>query len=80
VEGLPIVAGEHYLLANEPAELAAELSRLLADAELRARLSAAARRYVEESCSFRAIARQFEGICELATANDASGRRAEARG
>ena len=64
VEGLPLTPGEHYLLADDAAGLADAMARLLADAELRVRLSANARRFVEESCSYRAVARQFENICE----------------
>jgi glycosyltransferase involved in cell wall biosynthesis len=64
VEGLPLVPDEHYLLADDAAALANALDRLLGDAALRARLSVAARRFVEENCSYRAIARQFEQICE----------------
>jgi len=65
VEGLPLVPGEHYLLADGPADLADAMNRLLGDAVLRRRLSAAARRFVEENCSYRAIARQFERICQM---------------
>jgi glycosyltransferase involved in cell wall biosynthesis len=64
VEGLPLVPGEHYLLADDALGLADAMARLLADAELRARLSAAARRFVEDNCSYRAVARQFEQICQ----------------
>jgi glycosyltransferase involved in cell wall biosynthesis len=64
VEGLPLIPGEHYLLADDATQIADALSRLLGDAPLRARLSAAARRFVEETCSYRAVARQFERICE----------------
>jgi polysaccharide biosynthesis protein PslH len=64
VEGLPLIPGEHYLRADDAESLAEAMSRLLANAELRTRLSTAARRFVEESCSYRAIAREFEGICQ----------------
>ena len=64
VEGLPLTPGEHYLLANDAADLADAMSRLFADPPLRARLSSAARRFVEDNCSFRAVARQFERICQ----------------
>jgi glycosyltransferase involved in cell wall biosynthesis len=64
VEGLPLVPEEHYLLADDAESLASALHRLLGDAALRARLSLAARRFVDENCSYRAIARQFEQICE----------------
>ena len=64
VEGLPLTPGEHYLLADTAAELAGAIERLLGDSDLRVRLSLAARRYVEEHCSFRAVAGQFERICQ----------------
>jgi polysaccharide biosynthesis protein PslH len=64
VEGLPLVPGEHYLLADDATALASALDQLLGDPALRARLSLAARRFVEENGSYRAIARQFEQICE----------------
>ncbi len=77
VEGLPLVPGEHYLLADDATQIAEALSRLVADAQLRARLSAAARRFVEETCSYRVVARQFERICQTVSsgARDASGPR-----
>jgi glycosyltransferase involved in cell wall biosynthesis len=64
VEGLPLIAGEHYLVADDATDLANAIHQLLVDVELRLRLSSAARRLVEENCSYRAVARQFERICE----------------
>jgi glycosyltransferase involved in cell wall biosynthesis len=69
VEGLPLVPGEHYLLADSAAELADAMNRLLGDTDLRLNLSAAARRFVEENCSYRAVARQFEQICQTVLAD-----------
>jgi glycosyltransferase involved in cell wall biosynthesis len=64
IEGLPVVAGRHYLRADGPAELAAAIIALLRDEQLRVSLSVAARRFVEENCSYQAVARQFESICD----------------
>jgi glycosyltransferase involved in cell wall biosynthesis len=64
IEGLPVVAGRHYLSADGPAEFAAAIIALLRDGQLRARFSTAARRFVEDNCSYRAVARQFEDICD----------------
>lgn len=63
VEGLPLQAGTHYLLADQAEHMAGEIVALLGDAPRRERLSAAARAYVAEHFSFRSIARDFERIC-----------------
>jgi glycosyltransferase involved in cell wall biosynthesis len=63
VEGLPLVPDKHYLLADDGKSFADAILRLMTDAELRTRLSEESRRFVEEHCSFRAVARQFEQIC-----------------
>ena len=63
IEGLPLVPGEHYLRADGEEEFAAAVVELMKNTELRGRLATAARRFVEERCSFRAVAREFERIC-----------------
>jgi glycosyltransferase involved in cell wall biosynthesis len=63
VEGLPVQAGTHYLLADEADAMAESVVQLLGDAHTRARLSTAARAYVSEHFSFRSVARDFERIC-----------------
>jgi glycosyltransferase involved in cell wall biosynthesis len=63
IEGLPLVPGEHYLRADGEADFAAAVVELMKNSELRAKLAKAARRFVEEHCSFRAVAREFERIC-----------------
>jgi glycosyltransferase involved in cell wall biosynthesis len=63
VEGLPVVPGEHYLRADDPGEFAAAVLRLLSDAGLRGRMTAAARDYVSANCSLRIVGRAFEEIC-----------------
>jgi glycosyltransferase involved in cell wall biosynthesis len=69
VEGLPLQAGTHYLLADEAGAMAESVVRLLGDAGARERLSSAARAYVAEHFSFRSIARDFERICLDTLAN-----------
>jgi glycosyltransferase involved in cell wall biosynthesis len=54
-EGLPMVPGEHYVAAEDPADLAAAVVRLLADSRRRAALGAAGRRLVEERFSWPSV-------------------------
>lgn len=63
VEGLPLSPGAHFLEAETPRAFADAVLSLLADAELRGRLAAAARRLVEENFSHLAAARVFERHC-----------------
>ena len=63
IEGLDIVADEHYLRADTPSDFAAAVLRLLADQALRERLRKAARQRLEERFGWSRIARQFEAIC-----------------
>ncbi len=63
VEGLPIVPDEQFLCADSAAEIAAGIVRVLRDETLREALSRSARQYVEDNCSYAAVARQFERIC-----------------
>jgi glycosyltransferase involved in cell wall biosynthesis len=63
VEGLPLQHATHYLRADEPASFAQAVLQLLDDADLRLRLSQAARTHVEANFSFQSVAREFERIC-----------------
>ncbi|HZF28151.1 MAG TPA: glycosyltransferase [Gammaproteobacteria bacterium] len=63
VEGLPLLAGKHYLLADQPAELAAQICQLLDRNDEAVAIAGAARALVESQFSFMAAARVFEGIC-----------------
>lgn len=63
VEGLPLVADEHYVHADGGGDFAAAVLCLLRDAALRSRLAAAARAYVTAHCSPRVVGRAFEAIC-----------------
>jgi glycosyltransferase involved in cell wall biosynthesis len=63
-EGLPVQHGEHLLLADQPAEFAAAVVRLLRDKTLRQNLGAAARRLVEERYGNLAVAKICHDILE----------------
>jgi glycosyltransferase involved in cell wall biosynthesis len=63
VEGLPVTAGEHFLLADDARGFSAAVVKLLAEPALRERLAVAARRLVEENFSHAAAARVFERHC-----------------
>jgi len=65
-EGLDLAPGEEILIADEPADFAAQVVRLLRDADLRARLAANARRAVEARYDWRAIGQQFVELVESA--------------
>ncbi|HZD53877.1 MAG TPA: glycosyltransferase [Woeseiaceae bacterium] len=66
MEGLPVVAGEHFLKADRPDELADAVVALLGDDARRERLSRAARSFVEANFSYEVAARAFETACRLA--------------
>lgn len=63
-EGLNVIDGEHLLIADEPQAFAAAVVRLLADDELRRRLSDNARRRVEECYDWKSIGQQFVSLVE----------------
>lgn len=63
-EGLPLVNGEHYLEADEPAAFARSVVSLLKDAKRRRALGAGGRRLVEERYSWPQVARAFTSTCQ----------------
>ena len=63
IEGLDLAPGEHYLLAEHPADMADALIRLLRDADLRRSLAHRARREVESKFGHAVAARAFEQAC-----------------
>jgi sugar transferase (PEP-CTERM/EpsH1 system associated) len=63
-EGLPMIPGQHFLQADDPAAFADATSGLLQDPGRRRALGAAGRRLVEERYSWPQVAREFETICE----------------
>ncbi len=67
-EGLPLVPGEHFVRADEPADFARAVVSLLRDPGPRRALGSAGRRLVEERFSWARVAREFEARCEGALA------------
>ncbi len=65
-EGLPVVDGEHLLLADAAAAFAESTTQLLTDGPLRMRLRASARRLVETNFDWRTIGREFAALVEQA--------------
>lgn len=65
-EGLPLVSGEHFLCADEPASFAAAVVGLLRDPARRLSLGEAGRRLTEERYGWPQVARAFGGHCEAA--------------
>jgi len=63
-EGLPVISGEHLLLADDPAAFARAVTTLLRDATLRARLGCAARSLVLERYDWSAVAGSMEDALE----------------
>jgi glycosyltransferase involved in cell wall biosynthesis len=63
-EGLDVVDGEHLLLADEPADFADRVERVLGDPSLAERLGAAGRRLMEDRYSWRSIVVGLERFYE----------------
>jgi sugar transferase (PEP-CTERM/EpsH1 system associated) len=63
-EGLPLVPGEHFLRADEPADFADAVVSLIQDPARRRSLGQAGRRLVEERYAWSRVAREFEARCE----------------
>jgi glycosyltransferase involved in cell wall biosynthesis len=72
IEGLAIEPGAQALVADDPAELAELVVRLLGDRALGDRLAAAGRSLVEIRYDYAAIFREFSRVCEEVVA---AGRR-----
>ncbi len=62
-EGLDVIPGKHLLIADEPAQFAQAVLRLLNEAELRSRLTANARQLVERY-AWDECARRLEGLLQ----------------
>jgi glycosyltransferase involved in cell wall biosynthesis len=58
-EGLESVAGQHLLIADDPAEFASAVVRILSEPELAAKLGAAGRALVSESYSWQGTAKSL---------------------
>jgi glycosyltransferase involved in cell wall biosynthesis len=69
-EGLPLVPGEHYVRADEPADFAGAVVALLRDPARRHQLGAAGRDLVEARYGWAMVTRAFERRIEEAAAGD----------
>jgi glycosyltransferase involved in cell wall biosynthesis len=63
-EGLPVVPGQHLLLAGDAENFAQTVTSLLRDPERRQHLACAGRRLVEERYSWARVTDAFETHCE----------------
>jgi polysaccharide biosynthesis protein PslH len=63
-EGLPVVPGEHLLLADDPAHFAQECIALLTDPLRGAAMGDAADRYVRQQFGWDGVARRFAEFCQ----------------
>ena len=63
VEGLSVVPGRHFMVAESGEDFARETLRLLADTDLRRSVAESARSLLEERFSWTQVGRQFEEIC-----------------
>ena len=62
-EGLPVRHGEHLLIADSTDEQVSTVCALLSDPQRSAALSVNALRYVQEHCSWDAVAHSFLAQC-----------------
>ena len=62
-EGLPVVNGDHLLIADSPEAQTAAIVSLLRDREAARRMAERARQYVVANCSWDAVAEQFVASC-----------------
>jgi glycosyltransferase involved in cell wall biosynthesis len=60
VHGLAVESGVHLFIADDDMEFAAAVKRLLLEPDLRKRMAAAARQYVETSHQWRLIIQRYE--------------------
>jgi polysaccharide biosynthesis protein PslH len=65
-EGLPVVDGEHLLLADDPDTFARACSALLRDPERCATMGDSADRYVRRQFGWDGVARRFAEFCQAA--------------
>jgi glycosyltransferase involved in cell wall biosynthesis len=72
-EGLAVTAGRDILIADEPAEFAAQVVRLLRDDVLRQLLTLRARELVEERYDWESIGRRFVDLVERAAERKMNG-------
>lgn len=63
-EGLDVIPGVHILIADDPREFAAQIVRLLNDAQLRQSLSDNATRFVKENYEWKMIGERFSIVLD----------------
>jgi glycosyltransferase involved in cell wall biosynthesis len=68
-EGLVSIAGKHLLIADDPAEFAAAVVRILNEPELATSLGAAGRALVSESFSWQGTAKSLAAFFQRAVGN-----------
>jgi polysaccharide biosynthesis protein PslH len=66
-EGLPVVDGEHLVLADTPAAFADACVALLQDESRASRMGEAADAYVRTNFGWDGVARRFAELCDVAT-------------
>jgi polysaccharide biosynthesis protein PslH len=66
-EGLPVISGEHLLLADDPASFAEATLRLLSNPTRCAEIGQTARRLVEQNYSWREVSNGFAEVLENVT-------------
>jgi glycosyltransferase involved in cell wall biosynthesis len=74
-EGLPVVDGEHLLIADEPGSFADAIGRLIRDVGQRERLGSAARDLVLERYDWSAVAGALEDPLTRLASGQARGER-----
>jgi glycosyltransferase involved in cell wall biosynthesis len=73
-EGLDITPGRDILIADDPAEFAHEVIRLLRNSTLREQVTSNARRLVEQCYDWQQIGRRFVGLVETAASEQSAGK------
>ena len=66
MEGLPVVPGKHFVLADESPNFASAIVELLMDDQRRVAIARESRTFVEQNFSYEVAARSFEDACEKA--------------
>jgi glycosyltransferase involved in cell wall biosynthesis len=74
---LPVVNGEHLLIASNPLEFAGHVLRLISDAQLRRKMAICARHFVERHYNWEIVSEKMESIfCSLVESYSTSAERA----
>lgn len=63
-EGLPLLPGQHLLIADDPEPMATAITSLLRDRACAQRLADHAQRFVQEHCSWQAVTNEFLAQCQ----------------